>query len=527
MELFGYRDNTLMKILIVDDYKLVRQNIRSSLKNLGFKDIAEAKDGKEAYGLIASGYDPEGKKKVYHLTPYVGKIDLCIADWNMPVMSGLDLLKKIREDERLKDMVFIMLTAERDAMKIKEAIKYGVDEYIVKPFTIHTIMKKLVNITLLKFGPIQKEMDDFFTNQTDKGSILDTKALSEKKMTEFEKKILKATEMVPWSHHRHVYLGKMYLEFHEYKKAEQYARAALSKEPFSPVTQNLLQTILRARGKIPETVKELRIAVQEKPKSTELLLKFGEALLKEGDFDEALGVLEKAKALLEGRKEDKKLLAKTMNTLGNAQFEKGTEENNNAIKEEGVSNIEGAVNNDPELLAAHYNLMVVYKKSGRTDEALKILKKISSMEPKDADGWLAHGKSYLDNFESKRAVFAFKKAEDLADGEYRIFEEISLALYKKKMYHESSVFLKKARECDPSNTFSYNLIGIIYRLQKRFNDAIEQYRHAVKIDPEDATLYFNLGRALLDSGKMKEGNEMFKKAQELDPELDVAEFLAE
>ncbi len=121
--------NPNMKILVVDDFATMRKIIKNILGQLGFKNIIEADDGTTAWEILQKE-----------------KVDLIISDWNMPKMSGLELLKKVRSDERLKDTPFLMVTAEAQKENIIEAAKYRVSQYIVKPFTPETLKEKLEKI---------------------------------------------------------------------------------------------------------------------------------------------------------------------------------------------------------------------------------------------------------------------------------------------------------------------------------------------------------------------------------------------
>ena len=115
-----------MKILIVDDFATMRRILRNILKQIGFTDIVEADDGNTAL--------KELQKE---------KIDLILCDWNMPEMPGIDLLKTLKADEQLKDIPFVMVTAEAQKDNIIEAVKAGVSSYIIKPFTAETVSEKL------------------------------------------------------------------------------------------------------------------------------------------------------------------------------------------------------------------------------------------------------------------------------------------------------------------------------------------------------------------------------------------------
>jgi two-component system chemotaxis response regulator CheY len=118
-----------MKVMIVDDFATMRRILRNILKQIGFKNIIEADDGKHAL--------KELKKE---------KVDLIMCDWNMPEMPGIELLKNVRSDDELKKIPFVMVTAEAQKDNILEAVKLGVSNYVVKPFTAETITEKLNKI---------------------------------------------------------------------------------------------------------------------------------------------------------------------------------------------------------------------------------------------------------------------------------------------------------------------------------------------------------------------------------------------
>jgi two-component system chemotaxis response regulator CheY len=121
--------DTGMDVLVVDDALATRQIIKSMLKELGFNNIREVENGQLALDAL--------KRR---------KADLVLSDWNMPVMSGIDLLRAIRADEELKSIPVLMVTAEAKPENIMEAVKAGVNNYIVKPFNTKTLEEKLNKI---------------------------------------------------------------------------------------------------------------------------------------------------------------------------------------------------------------------------------------------------------------------------------------------------------------------------------------------------------------------------------------------
>jgi two-component system chemotaxis response regulator CheY len=115
-----------MNVLIVDDYKTMLRIIRNLLKQLGFENVEEATDGGMALAKL--------REKPYGLV---------ISDWNMEPMTGLQLLKEVRADARLKNTPFIMVTAESKTENVVSAKQAGVNNYIVKPFNAETLKTKI------------------------------------------------------------------------------------------------------------------------------------------------------------------------------------------------------------------------------------------------------------------------------------------------------------------------------------------------------------------------------------------------
>jgi two-component system chemotaxis response regulator CheY len=121
--------NKNMRILIVDDFSTMRRIIKNLLNDLGYTNTAEADDGNTALTALAQG-----------------SFEFVVTDWNMPGMTGIELLKAIRADERYKTLPVLMVTAEAKREQIIEAAQNGVNGYIIKPFTAQTLEEKLGKI---------------------------------------------------------------------------------------------------------------------------------------------------------------------------------------------------------------------------------------------------------------------------------------------------------------------------------------------------------------------------------------------
>jgi len=124
--------NPNMKILVVDDFSTMRRIVRNLLKELGFSNVHEAEDGVEALSKLRAE----------------NNFEFVVSDWNMPNMTGIELLKTIRADPALKHLPLLMVTAEAKRENIIEAAQAGASGYVVKPFTAATLDEKLKKIFL-------------------------------------------------------------------------------------------------------------------------------------------------------------------------------------------------------------------------------------------------------------------------------------------------------------------------------------------------------------------------------------------
>ncbi|MGN7499243.1 MULTISPECIES: response regulator [Pseudomonas] len=118
-----------MKILIVDDFSTMRRIIKNLLRDLGFTNTLEADDGTSALPMLQNG-----------------SFDFLITDWNMPGMSGIDLLSYVRADDRIKHLPVLMVTAEAKREQIIKAAQAGVNGYVIKPFTAQVLKGKIEKI---------------------------------------------------------------------------------------------------------------------------------------------------------------------------------------------------------------------------------------------------------------------------------------------------------------------------------------------------------------------------------------------
>lgn len=119
-----------MKLLVVDDSSTMRRIIKNTLSRLGYENVLEGEDGVQGWNVLNENVD----------------MGMLITDWNMPEMNGLELVKKVRADARFADLPIIMVTTEGGKTEVITALKAGVNNYIVKPFTPQVLKEKLAAV---------------------------------------------------------------------------------------------------------------------------------------------------------------------------------------------------------------------------------------------------------------------------------------------------------------------------------------------------------------------------------------------
>jgi len=126
--------NPNMKVIVIDDMMTMRKILIKMMQGMGFKNLEQADDGATAWPMIEAAFK-SGE-------PY----DFIVSDWNMPQMSGLDLLKKVRSTEEIKTTPFLMVTAEAEQANVVKVVQAGVSNFVVKPFNQETLKHKIAQV---------------------------------------------------------------------------------------------------------------------------------------------------------------------------------------------------------------------------------------------------------------------------------------------------------------------------------------------------------------------------------------------
>lgn len=365
-------------ILIVDDMSNMRRSIKNMLKHIGIEDnhIIEAADGETALRIIRK----EAEKDSFALI---------LLDWNMPRISGIEVLKEIKEDENLKKIPVLMITAEDNYGQISLAVEQGAANYIIKPFIASTLQEKMTNMS--------------------------------------------------------------------------------------------------------------------NPPAYLKLIKQGDKLIQQGEYDEALDILQD---VLKTKPES----ASVRILMGRAYEGKNENEKAYELYKE-------AVEKNPEYLRAHNTVAEFLLKQGNEEEALRSLEKAAKISPYNASRQVKIGKLALEHENNpEKAQRAFKVA---MKQDPKMAEEIAETYLKNNKAEDAELFFRTSL-AQKENVHVYNRLGIALRRQKKWKKAIDEYNKALQVEPKNEGLHFNMGMAFLEGEKKQEAAQHFKTALAINPDFSDA-----
>ena len=261
-----------------------------------------------------------------------------------------------------------------------------------------------------------------------------------------------------------------------------------------PFVANLLAEkihhVLDARANPPEHVK---------------LIKTGEDLIRQGQYQKALVLFEKAKEMRES--------ARVHVHIGEAHEMIG-----DAGKAQAA--YASAIQQNPQFLKAHVKSADLYLKEGNEDAALASLQKAVEISPGNSDRHIAMGKIYINKGDTAKAAASFGTA---VKSESSKASEIAEELLKMGKPELAEQYFRDSLEKSADTIHTYNRLGISLRRQGKWKEAILEYEIAIKIDPKDEGLYFNMAKAYLEGGQLKYAERNFQKALDLNPNLTAAQ----
>jgi len=261
-------------------------------------------------------------------------------------------------------------------------------------------------------------------------------------------------------------------------------------KPFITNTlSNKIIAILEARANPPDYIK---------------LIKAGEVLVDKGDYDKAIAVFKESKNLKEG--------ARVLALIGEAREKKGEMEK--AVDYYKMSN-----EKNPDYLKAHALSAELHLKMGNEDAALESLKMANSISPNNAGRQVNMGEILLKRGDDANAKDAFNKAAQQNPALNVDIAEMYLENDKASL---AESFFRKSLGRSASDSHVYNRLGIALRRQGKWQEAVEEYKKAIRIDPRDEAIHYNMGRAYMEGGNNEKAKDCFNKALKLNPEMQEA-----
>ncbi|MBF0275902.1 MAG: tetratricopeptide repeat protein [Nitrospinae bacterium] len=509
------KDNDI-KILIVDDIFTMRRFNRNLLQTMGYTNIDEAKNGKEAIQKIDNVADLPGKEFV-----------VCLCDWNMTPTSGLEVLKHVRGKRETKDMIFIMATAEQTQDHILTAVQAGVDNYVVKPFNQETLRDRF-RATAEKFVKLGNQEFSQAKELRENGEA--DESVNEK-LAKAHSLFLKAKNLCFWAIQPLYALAKYYAYAKKYQDAIDSLNMARKIEFGNQQVQILLAECYLKMRDYGKALAVYRTLSSLNPENIDYLQHVGELSLKLKKFPEALAALNKAASLSEKDESvGKKRLASQHKGVGEAHREIAAR---NKGDKESLENAEKALNKsiafDPQLISARYNLMMAYKMAGKPELALQALKQAQEVSPQTSEDWVELGKIYIEENDAKKAAFAFSNALKGQDDETsgKLWEDIGEAYYKKGMIEEAIKSFEASIKSRPGVLRTYNLLGIVYRKKGDVVKAIESYEKGIENNPHDEGLCYNIAVALLENKEERKAKDYLLKAIKIEPDFPEAKEMLE
>ncbi len=352
-----------MSVLIVDDMENMCKSIRGMLKVLGYgSKFRFAFNGAEAWAVIQK--DP---------------VDLAIVDWNMPTMTGVELLGRIRDDKNLRDMPVVMVTAEANREIVAEAAESDIDAYILKPLTVKSLGDKIAEVAEKANNPPPVA---FHLRQ---GRDLEEAGDSDGAI----KEIKKAMDAAPKSTRPIRELGKIYLKMENFKEAEKWLSKAAKMNKLDVIAFHSLGELYLKQNNIDKASEFLDKAMSISPRHVGRGVQFGKVLVQKGVVAKALNVFDKAISLSENS-------LVVQEEVADFCLEEG-------FYEYAEKNLEFMLQQLPSRHDIIYKLGVVNEKQGQFRKALSYFIEVGKRDKNNIDIQLKIAQNYIASGQVLRA----------------------------------------------------------------------------------------------------------------------------
>ena len=514
-----------MRILIAAENPFERKEIRALLRELPFEKWDDT------MSLTISDESPSQGSIMFVLAghPKGNYYDLIIAANDLKKNTGLQLTKILEEKGLSPATPFIIcgVGGKEDAAKTA-----GLPEttcLLPAPLT-----KELLSATLEKIAlALIRAEDAQRKNAIEK---LMQKLAGGERVANFPSQleniyvrsvanIQHLRKYAPWHIASHLSLVNIYMGCNKYESAIPHAKTALKIDPENREAHRQLALAYRRAGKSFEELGELLDMLNNDPASADILLKVGETYLREEDYPKAEEFFIKAINAYSPEEENRGR-AKLHVGLGRAYTGEAAQGQNGLKMAMARDEFSKAIHLYPLLLSAYNNLILVYRKLGQYEEAMKIMGLAVDITPDNAEDWVALFEIFLIDGDQKKARFCLHKALKY-DPENQIILCTSAETYVRQgLFDEAVGLFEKAVEINPSDARLYNFLGICSRQLNQYDLAIGYYHHALKLDPDDPGLHHNLGAAYRHTGDLAKARAEYEAALRLQPDFaEAAEAL--
>lgn len=348
-----------MNFLIVDDMDNMRRSVRAMLKLINYgKNIFEAPNGNEAWKILNSKDE--------------GPIDFIICDQNMPMMKGTELLNTMRKDQKLRDIPFLMITAEANTEVVAEAAEHEVDAYLTKPFVTASLEGKIDELLNNLYNP-------------DQATLL----LKEARLMESKGNISKAMQLIhaaatlkPGLSRPHRELGRLHLKLKKVPEAVKEFSLAIEMNRLDVTSYHYLGQLYFHQGKVDKAIKAYSCAMDISPRHSDRAFKFVDLLVKKKELKKAEKIL---KIVMRHNKENIKILEQISTIAARHNF------NDLAVR-----CYKTILKHSPRQLAIHKCLGIQLQRQGKHNEASIYLERAVAKFHQDVELLLSLAKCHLD-----------------------------------------------------------------------------------------------------------------------------------
>lgn len=359
--------------LVVDDEASMRVTINNMLTRLGFVNIVMADNGRKAFDLI---------KTV--------KIDLVVADVNMPEMTGLELFKTVKEDKKYDHICFIFVTAEARKDTVARAAEGGANEYLIKPFVMASLDDKLQKVLKKRFKPssVETHLQNF------------KKYFESRDFVNAEEALMNASQAAPDSPVIIYNFGRLAAAKGDANKAIDYFKEAIDRKPMFVKAYNAIGEIYESLGDIGTAIKYYELAHNISPANAERLISLSKLYYKSGESEKAEVILKEAHSDV---RDD-------VSTSGHLLGEMYLSKNEN---EKALEVLIKAHKKNPSDISIMQSLADAYRKVNKPEQAIETYNEIVKININNANAFYNMGKTYLEMGTKDKAIAAIKKAWEL------------------------------------------------------------------------------------------------------------------